>query len=699
MNSTRNDYPNITPVLSQETYDFIEDYLNMLKKSDINALRIQRKMGSRLYEVLKDSNINELSVTEFVDALLKTTRPLLFAEKLEHAKGDGSDWTQQEISLLGRIGRVVRDVTVYSSRSYNPRADDIFVIQPTSTLLFVNGALLVGCKADFDRVVTNEHVDKIKFEKFLEENLLPSLLFANADAGKDGAVVTLPVMGGGEFAGGKNAALSREINACYQEVVSRLLEKHKKDLVNVKAVVITGINDSKKIPKNGGPVVYTTTDSIGLAPGTKYKELEKLKVYTGIAGDHLSFPGNDGYVGSPSTHEGGCCTRTNVYTKITGEDGVYDNKIMVYKPGSEKYKKWINVCDDNKITLNFSEMCVFGGGMGNIYKFNPDNNYQPCYLDATEVASYHEKKSHGKTEKMAVRDDNNQLRVRATLANVIKHTLDLDEKIEIKIGNFDSAGIIAIEIDDQGSMRRIPMDSQTWLKVFESFAAPVNNSFTDENDNQGLFEHVIVIAAEEMVGKKIGYSEEKIKPYFAENGDFIYTPKHRASIVGINDFVKNTKVNEKDPIICKLQDMQNQKQNAFYNALLKEMKFYIEHETWHYQGAMHMFYESIYTVCIADKLGDAKNLPDCVKLHFVELNNDSNQKPRIRFEKMKQEAINASKETGKEEKRGRSTKEYYALFNTPNDSAILAILKEKNGEFRAKKSQQKQPSINMNNSG
>lgn len=394
--------PNITPVMSNESSALITDYLRILKETDIRELVEQKKMGSRLYEVLRKSNIQSLTETELVDALLKTTRPLLFAENIDHAQGDGSDWTQHEIMLLGRIARVVKDVTVYSKRTLNPSEEDIFNEdeQPNATLLFVNGALLVGCEADLKRVVSYDRIEgidipkvnEVKFEKFLEDNLLPSILFANQDAGDQGAVVTLPVIGGGEFAGGKNSKLAKQINDCYVNVVTNLIKKNKEHLPNIKAVVITGIPQRGQHTEKNCPTIYTTPDSIGLAPVIKNhtEDLIGLKVYAAIAGDHLSFPGNDGYAGSPKTHEGGCSTRTNVYSKITDEPGEFNPENQIYSPDDGN---WLDVCEDNKTTLNFSEMYVFEKNVGISIPFEKNNDYQPGYLLPKKPANYLKNKS------------------------------------------------------------------------------------------------------------------------------------------------------------------------------------------------------------------------------------------------------------------------------------------------------------------
>jgi hypothetical protein len=151
-----------------------------------------------------------------------------------------------------------------------------------------------------------------------------------------------------------------------------------------------------------------------------------------------------------------------------------------------------------------------------------------------------------------------------------------------------------------------------------------------------------------------------------------------------------------------MTDIQNQKQNVFYAELLKQMKFYIEHEAWKYQGALHFsFYEHIHTVCLADKVGETKNLPTCVRLHWDELNSKDRQAPKIRFEKMKQEAIQAHRQD--KDRREPTTRNYYSIFDTANDSAILGHLINFNDKLKSKALQQSQQQVqsnsNVKNSG
>jgi hypothetical protein len=374
-----NSHANIIPVLSASTLERLNAYLKNIKEKsfaddDLAKLVEQKVIGRRLYEVLKNSNMHYVRVPQLVDALLKTTMPVAFAESTEMVKGDGADWTLEEISLLGRIARVVNDVTVYSKSTYNPSADDLFDAEdelPATTLLFTNGALLAGCGADRERVLDEDgSFNQHKYDQFLEENLLPSLVYASHHAGETGAVVTMPVLGGGQFAGNH----AKEITANFPEAIERLIEKHHEKLTNIKAVIITGVGPYKYIASI--PIRMTKTP-VGLYPAQFDASYHAFKTYTCVAADHVSFPGNDGYTLSCTTHEGGTCTRTNVYTHITGVKGRM--KGSIYMP--QGVRNWQTVCEDNKTTLHFSSMQVQNDDGLQEIEFKENAGYKPCYLN------------------------------------------------------------------------------------------------------------------------------------------------------------------------------------------------------------------------------------------------------------------------------------------------------------------------------
>lgn len=383
----------VTPILSRETHELIAFYLDSLKSRSpsLEDAFSNGLIGARLFHVLKSSDFKKLNVEEFINALLKTTKPLLFAEDNFELKGNGTDWTELEFQLLSRIARIIPDVDVYATSTYNPQKKDLITDdkKPKATLLFVNGALLAGCKADKNRVIDkDEQFNKEMYDQFLIQNLLPSLIYANTSAGTDGAAVTIPVIGGNQFAGDYKV----EINDYYFEAIKKLLANNKHLLPNIKHVIITGCAPEKCAIEDSNITLQSTPTYCGLYPQSITKD-KNLKTFCCIAGDPVSFPGNDMYRSSPSTSEGGTCAQTNVFEKITREKGAH----MTNSMGSGKFLPskggtWEGVCHTNEVALDFDQLVIVSPESNYdvcfSVPFKPSNNYNPNYLSAFPEADY-----------------------------------------------------------------------------------------------------------------------------------------------------------------------------------------------------------------------------------------------------------------------------------------------------------------------
>ncbi len=68
--------------------------------------------GSYLQQGLKGQNISQLTLDEFLEIFVNTKHPQIFAESAVY--GEGTDWNQAELSILGDIGIAV-PVTVFDN--------------------------------------------------------------------------------------------------------------------------------------------------------------------------------------------------------------------------------------------------------------------------------------------------------------------------------------------------------------------------------------------------------------------------------------------------------------------------------------------------------------------------------------------------------------------------------------------------------
>ena len=71
--------------------------------------------GAYLQQELQDIELSSLSTECFIEHLMATKPPLIFAESAVH--GNGKDWNQTELSILGDIG-VATHIQVYDCLLY-----------------------------------------------------------------------------------------------------------------------------------------------------------------------------------------------------------------------------------------------------------------------------------------------------------------------------------------------------------------------------------------------------------------------------------------------------------------------------------------------------------------------------------------------------------------------------------------------------
>jgi hypothetical protein len=84
--------------MHNETCRKVLSYLKALKTGRFTA-------GSYLHKRLKNKDISQLGVKEFIELVIGTKQPQIFAESAVY--GDGTDWNQTELSILGDIGIAV----------------------------------------------------------------------------------------------------------------------------------------------------------------------------------------------------------------------------------------------------------------------------------------------------------------------------------------------------------------------------------------------------------------------------------------------------------------------------------------------------------------------------------------------------------------------------------------------------------------
>ena len=321
--------------------------------------------GSYLQKVLSDQDVDQMSTEVFIENLMHTKPPQIFAESSLH--GDGSDWNQTELTLLGDIGVAV-DVTVFDDgKHHHPKVHE----SPFSAcLLFTPGALLRndqgGAPADWDKVTKGGHIDPAGYQRLYERRLLPLLIYANEHAGSRGkqALVTVPGLGCGQFAGPFIGQLGEQ----FKDAWVALLEKHGASLPNITAVYYDPFMEcqNERIEIHGmsllvRPLMQGHQDKPQLCRPVDYAEegddFSDCLLFSVVAWDHVSWPGNDFYGGARATDDGVKAAATSSMKTLTGIEGQYNPARNQYDPPAP-YQTWGEVVKKNRLRMTVANRLV-----------------------------------------------------------------------------------------------------------------------------------------------------------------------------------------------------------------------------------------------------------------------------------------------------------------------------------------------------
>ena len=336
----------------------------VLNKARAYLLRLQSGLspGHYLRSKLDKSQLSETSISQVLEALLQTKKPQIFAET--SVSGDGSDWNQAELSILGDISIAV-PVRVYDNGLH--RYPKIHNHPLQANLLFTPGALLRNGRgnppADWDEVITNNTIDPEGFYQLYERRLLPVLHYASglATSRERKAFITLPGLGCGQFAG----EFHGQIGSHLQTAISRIIETHQISLQGIKAIYFDPYKECENERHELGhisfmvrPLTKGNLDKPQLCTPTYYEEtgddFSDCDLFSVVAWDHVSWPGNDFFAGSRATDDGVKAAATDSMKSITGIEGKYDDSICEYKPPSD-YQSWGDVVKRNDLQLQITD--------------------------------------------------------------------------------------------------------------------------------------------------------------------------------------------------------------------------------------------------------------------------------------------------------------------------------------------------------
>ena len=341
-----------TILIPEATRDRAADYLLSLISGGSQA-------GRYLAAGLAKYDLSRLSDAEFLDVLINTKIPQIFAESA--VAGDGSDWNLTELAILGDISISIQ-VNIFDNGSHQsplPHASPL-----PGTLVFTPGALLRNGRghppADWAEVTrSDESISPEGYFTLYERRLLPVFQHINAtsaNAGKS-AFITIPGLGCGCFAG----PFSGQLGTGLQKVLEQFLEIHGTSFPCIKGVYFDPFNEctNARFEIHGislmiRPLLQGNSLKSQLCPPQAYAEqgddFTDCTLFSIVAWDHVSWPGNDFFAGSRCTDDGVKAAATDSMCALTGIAGHYDPKRGAYQP-PPPYRTWAEVVVKNSLRL------------------------------------------------------------------------------------------------------------------------------------------------------------------------------------------------------------------------------------------------------------------------------------------------------------------------------------------------------------
>lgn len=330
-------------LIPDETRDRLSTYESSLAEgTQTPGARLRRQLQAKRDE-------------DFATLLFRTKQPRIFAEN--EVAGDGSDWNGIELSLLGDIS-VAMDVRIFDDGTHTGP-----IIHPEpldGSLVFVPGALLRSSgpapPADWAELVdAQDRLVEEAYDALYERRLLPGFrwIHRKAEGLNTQALMTLSGLGCGQFAGPFAGQLERHL----ARAIGRVLEKHAGELSAIRAVLFDPYRDGEVLHKNFKGIDYLVRPLLSggrpqlAAPGDHASEGEDFsgcRLFSFVAWDHVSWPGNDFFAGARATDDGVKAAATNSMERVTGVPGAYDSRHHAYLPPAP-YRTWGEVIRERGI--------------------------------------------------------------------------------------------------------------------------------------------------------------------------------------------------------------------------------------------------------------------------------------------------------------------------------------------------------------
>jgi hypothetical protein len=339
--------PSYSIIIPEATLARAADYLQ--------ALRVGRaQAGGFLDDRLRGSDLGAMTEHDLLGRLFDTKQPQIFAEMA--VAGDGSDWNLTELGLLGDVSIAV-SVTIYDDGNHSaPKPHE----PPLSgDLVFTPGALLRNGRghtpADWNEATACDgQLSTVGYDSLYRRRLLSVFRYINDHAGKPrSAFVTVPGLGCGQFAGPFRGQLGTRLQA----VLQKLLTEYGGCFPNLRCVYFDPYSECENFRCEIHGISFMVRPL--RAPGNQAKsqlcrpdvyaekgdDFSGCALYSIVAWDHVSWPGNDFFIGSRATDDGVKAAATSSMSVLTGVEGGYNPARGKYQP-PQPYSNWRAVVDD-----------------------------------------------------------------------------------------------------------------------------------------------------------------------------------------------------------------------------------------------------------------------------------------------------------------------------------------------------------------
>lgn len=334
-------------VIPKETISRATDYMH--------AVRVGRvQPGAFLRHGLQGADLRAMKAQDLLGKLFDTKRPQIFAESA--VAGDGSDWSLTELGLLGDVSIAV-PVTIFNDGHH--KAPTPHLPPFSGTLIFTPGALLCNGQgntpADWSETTAADGQFSTEgYYGLYRRRLLPTFRFINHHAAKPrSAFLTVPGLGCGQFAG----PFRGQLGSRFQAVLQRFLTEYGASFPNLGAIYFDPYNECEnaRYEIHGISYMVRPLTAAGnqrksqlcrpVAYAEQNDDFSDCALYSIVAWDHVSWPGNDFFIGSRATDDGVKSAATNSMFMLTGVEGEYDLEHGKYQP-PKPFRNWHAVVDD-----------------------------------------------------------------------------------------------------------------------------------------------------------------------------------------------------------------------------------------------------------------------------------------------------------------------------------------------------------------